>query len=324
MTASSQHIVILDGFTANIGDLDWAPLARAGRLTVHERTPAGAVMERIGDAGLVLTNKVILTNEMLARLPHLRYIGILATGTNVVDLAETARRGIVVTNIPGYSTPSVAELTTGLMLELARGVGRLSADVRNGGWVRSPDFCYGHRGTRELAGQTLGLIGVGAIGRSVAAIAAAMGMRILGHSRSGRDTPGIVMVDLDTLLSQSDVVSLHCPLTPENATLINASTLSRMKPDAFLINTARGGLVDEAAVVAALTADRLAGYAADVLSCEPPAPDNPLLSAPRCVITPHIAWATRESRRRLIQIAADNVTAFLSGKPINTVGGPKR
>jgi len=324
MTTDSPHIVILDGFTANLGDLDWTPLEHSGRLTVYERTPAGAVMERIGDAGLILTNKVILTNEMLARLPRLRYIGILATGTNVVDLAETTRLGIVVTNIPGYSTPSVAELTIGFMLELARGVGRLSADVRTGGWVRSPDFCYGHRGMRELANLTLGLVGVGAIGRSVATIAAAMGMRILGHSRSGRDTPGITMVDMNTLLSQSDVISLHCPLTPENATLINASSLSQMKPDAYLINTARGGLVDEQAVAAALATGRLAGYAADVLSREPPAPDNPLLSAPRCVITPHIAWATRESRRRLIQAAADNLAAFLAGKPINTVGGPKR
>lgn len=315
------RIVVLDGFTANPGDLDWAPLAALGALTVHERTPARLARERAAEAAVVLTNKVVLDAATLAALPRLRYIGVLATGTNVIDLPAAARRGIVVTNVPGYSTASVAEHTIGLMLTLAHGIGRLDADVRAGGWVRSADFCYGHLGLRELAGTTLGLVGVGAIGGAVATMARAMGMRTIGATRSGTAGGGVQPVSFETLLDESAVISLHCPLTDATARLIHTAALARMQPGAILINTARGGLVDESAVAAALHAGRLGGYGADVLSAEPPSPDNPLLTAPRCVLTPHVAWATRESRRRLIAVAAANLAAFLAGTPQNVVGG---
>jgi glycerate dehydrogenase len=310
MSMNTTRIVVLDGFTANPGDLDWGPLAALGNLTVHERTAAGEVVARVAGAEVVLTNKVVLNAETLAALPGLRYIGVLATGTNVIDLPAAARHGIVVKNVPGYSTPSVAEHTIGLMLELAHGIGALSAEVRAGVWSRSADFCFGHGGMRELAGRTLGLMGVGAIGRTVGAIARAMGLRTIGCTLRGGHHEGVQSVDRDTLLRESDVLSLHCPLTEATARTIDDAALRRLRPGALLINTARGGLVDEAAVAAALREDRLGGYAADVLSTEPPSPANPLLTAPRCILTPHVGWATRESRRRLIAEAAANLAAW--------------
>jgi len=312
-----MRITILDGHTTNPGDLSWEPLRALGDCAVHDRTAAAEIVARAADADVVLTNKTPLTRETIAALPRLECIGVLATGYNVVDVAAARARGIPVCNVPEYGTPNVAQATFALLLELTNRVGRHAELVRAGRWSSCPDFCFWEGELVELSGLTLGVVGYGRIGRAVATIGRAFGMRILAWRRSPGDDPECVR--LDRLLRESDVVSLHCPLTAETERLVNAATLATMKPTAFLVNTARGALVDELALAAALDAGRLSGAALDVLAVEPPAASNPLLAARNCLITPHIAWATREARRRLIEITADNVRAFATGTPRNVV-----
>jgi len=316
-----MKIVILDGHTANPGDLDWTPLAALGELTVHERTPASLTVARAAGVQVVLTNKVVLGAQELAALPELRYIGVLATGYNVVDVAAAKERGVVVTNVPAYSTPSVAQHVFALLLELTRGTGHHAVRVRDGRWSAAPDFAFWETPQVELAGLTLGLVGFGAIGQAVARIAMAFGMRVLVHTRTPTPAvwPDIGFVGLDQLFAEADVVSLHCPLTEATRNLVDGARLATMKPTAYLINTGRGPLVDETALAAALHAGELAGAGLDVLSQEPPPADNPLLAAPGCVITPHLAWATKASRQRLLDTAIDNVRAFLAGREQNRV-----
>ena len=317
-----MNIVILDGHTANPGDLDWSPLATLGELTVHERTPAALTLERAAGAQVVLTNKVVLGAREMAALPALRYIGVLATGYNVVDVATARERGIVVTNVPAYSTPSVAQHVFALLLELVRGVGRHAEQVRQGCWSASPDFTFWSTPQVELTGLKLGIVGFGAIGQAVARVARAFGMEVLVHTRTPNPAAWseLSFVALDELFAEADVVSLHCPLTDDTRGMVGATRLAAMKDSAWLINTGRGPLVDEAALAAALHAGRIAGAGLDVLSQEPPAADNPLLTAPNCIITPHLAWATRAARQRLLDTAIGNVRAFLEGRELNRVG----
>lgn len=317
----SLRLVILDAHTANPGDLDWSGLEALGALTVYPRTPADQTVARAAGAQVVLTNKVVLGADELAALPDLRYLGVLATGTNVVDLAAAAARGVVVTNVPAYSTASVAQVTLALLLELTHGVGAHAAAVHGGRWETSEDFSFTLQPLVELAGRRLGLVGLGAIGAAVARLGLALEMEVVAHTRSGRELPGVRAVGLEELAATSDVVSLHCPLTEATRGLVDAAFLARMKPTAYLLNTARGPLVDEAALAAALYAGRLAGAGLDVLSEEPPSADNPLLGAPRCVITPHLAWASVAARRRLIDIATANVAAWAAGAAVNVVAG---
>lgn len=312
-----MNIVVLDGFTTNPGDISWEPLERLGACTIHERTAPGDLVPRAAAADALLTNKAVVTREAIAALPRLRYIGVLATGFNIVDVAAARERSIPVCNVPEYSTPNVAQAVFALLLELTNRTGHHAATVRAGRWSACPDFCYWDGELVELSGLTLGLVGYGRIGQAVAAVGRALGMRILAHRRNPGGDP--CCVDLDTLLRESDVVSLHCPLTPETQGLVNAAALEKMKPTAFLINTARGPLVNEADLAAALDAGRLAGAGLDVLSVEPPPASNPLLTARNCVITPHIAWATRNARRRLVEVAAENLRRFAAGTPWNVV-----
>jgi glycerate dehydrogenase len=307
-----MKIVVLDGYCLNPGDLSWEALERLGTVTVYERTPAESIVERAAGAEVILTNKTPLTRETLAALPHLLYVGVLATGYNVVDMAAARERGVVVTNVPAYGTDSVAQLTIGLLLELCHHVGAHSEAVRAGAWTANPDWSFWRTPQVELAGKTFGCVGYGRIGAQTARIAEALGMRVVVHSRSRG-------VELNSLLEQSDVVSLHCPLFPETRGMIGASQLQRMKPSAFLLNTSRGPLVVEQELADALNAGTIAGAGVDVLSVEPPAEGSPLFSARNCVVTPHIAWATREARGRLMEIAAGNVAAFASGKLENVV-----
>lgn len=316
-----MKIVVLDGHTLNPGDLSWAGLAVLGPLRVYDRTAPGEVVARAADAEIVLTNKTVLDAATIRALPVLRYIGVLATGYNVVDIDEARVEGIPVTNVPGYSTPSVAQLTFALLLELTHRVGAHSQGVRQGDWCRKPDFCYWDSPLTELAGLTLGLIGYGQVGQAVARIGQAFGLSVLVHTRTPPPIhgPGIEFTELVPLLQHSHIVSLHCPLTPDTTRFINRERLLHMKPGALLLNTGRGGLVDEAALAEALNSGHLAGAGLDVLSTEPPAPDNPLLSARNCVITPHLGWATRAARERLLNHAVENVAAFLTGRPRNVV-----
>jgi len=318
------RIVILDGLAVNPGDLSWAPVEALGEVTVHEVTPPALTVARAAGAEVLLTNKTRLGEAELAALPSCRYIGVLATGTNVVDLAAAARRGVVVTNVPAYSTASVAQATFALLLELTHHVGHHAETVRAGRWSRHRDFCYWDHPLIELDGLVLGLVGLGHIGRAVAAIGHAMGMRVIAYApRPPAARPEWVrLAGLEEVFRESDVLSLHCPLTAENAGMVNAERLRLMKPTALLLNTARGGLIDEAALAEALNAGRLAGAGLDVLSSEPPPADNPLLQARNCLITPHLAWATRRARERLMATAAGNLKAFLDGRPVNVVAPP--
>ena len=315
-----MNIVVLDGFTLNPGDLSWAELKSLGPCTIYDRTPPPALAERAAAADILLTNKTELTSAAIRNLPTLKYIGVLATGTNVVDLAAARARGIPVTNVPAYGTKSVAQLTFALLLELAQHVGHHAQTVREGRWTRSVEWCYWDFPLIELDGLALGIVGLGRIGRAVVELGAAFGMRVLASSPSASPAPPFVrLVELDALFRESDVVSLHCPLTPQTANLVNAHRLSLMKPTAFLLNTSRGPLVDQAALADALNSGRIAGAALDVLSTEPPPADNPMLTAKNCIITPHMAWGTRAARSRLMNIAIENVRAFLQGKPRNLV-----
>jgi glycerate dehydrogenase len=316
-----MKIVVLDGFTLNPGDLNWDQLAALGSCDVFDRTPANQTVARAAGAELVLTNKTVLGREEIARLPKLQYIGVLATGYNIVDVAAARERNIPVTNIPTYGTRSVAQMTFALLLELTQHVAHHAQTVRDGRWSKNPDWCYWDFPLIELDGLTMGLAGYGRIGRAVSEVALAMGMKVLASDVIvPKDLPpGVQFVDLDTVFTKSDVVSLHCPLTPETKHLVNAERLARMKRSAFLINTSRGPLVDEAALAEALNAGQIAGAGVDVLAVEPPLPDNPLFMAKNCLITPHISWATRSARARLMDMAVSNVQAFLAGKPQNVV-----
>lgn len=316
-----MKIVVLDAYTSNPGDLSWEPLTALGPCELFDRTPPELVVQRARDAEIVLTNKAILDARAIAALPKLRYIGVLATGYNIVDVEAARHRGIPVCNVPEYGTASVAQATFALLLELTNHVGHHAQTVREGRWSAAPDFCYWERPLVELAGLVLGIVGLGRIGRAVARIAQAFGMHVQAFdcAVAPEAVAGVRMVSLDTLFSTSDVITLHCPLTAENQGLVNAARLSQMKPGAILLNTARGGLVVEADLARALEEGRLAGAGLDVLCVEPPPPDHPLLRAPNCIITPHVAWATRAARARLIQAAADNVRAFLAGTPTNVV-----
>jgi len=309
------RLVLLDGHTSNPGDLDWEPLERLGDLTVYERTAADQVVERIAAADVVLTNKTRLDAASLASVPGLRGVVVLATGFDVVDAAAARRLGLPVCNVPEYGTQSVAQAVFALVLELTNQTGSLATSVRQGRWSAGPDFCYWDQPLIELAGLTFGIVGMGRIGAAVARIAEAFGMRVLSLRRS----PDPTSVPLDQLLRQSDVVSLHCPLRPETQGLIDAAHLGRMKPGALLINTGRGALINEVDLAAALASGHLGGAGLDVLSLEPPRADHPLLSAPNCLITPHVAWATQAARRRLIAVSAGNVAALLAGRPLHVV-----
>lgn len=317
-----MQIVILDSYTANPGDLSWQALNDIGELTVYDRTQPEEIIERAKHAEIVLTNKVCLREQEIEQLPNLKYIGVLATGYNVVDIDAARQHGIVVTNVPAYSTESVAQMVFAHLLTVTNRTEHYARLNREGKWTVCPDFCYWDTELTELAGKTFGIVGLGNIGNRVATIALALGMKVVAYtSKSADSLPlGITKLTMEELLTQSDVLSLHCPLTPETHQLINRQTLQKMKPTAILINTGRGPLVNDQDVAAALSEHRLRAYCADVLSEEPPRTDNPLLKCENAFITPHIAWATKEARTRLIDVAISNVIAFIEGNPMNVVG----
>ncbi|MBB3109341.1 glycerate dehydrogenase [Paenibacillus phyllosphaerae] len=317
-----MNIVVLDGYTLNPGDLSWDELNELGRVTVYDRTAPDEVIARAQDADIVLTNKTALTAELLGQLPNLRYIGVLATGYNVVDIEAASSRQIIVSNVPDYSTYSVVQLVFAFILEHCHRLAEHSSAVHGGKWSSAPDFTFSLHPLQELAGKTLGLIGFGQIGRQVARAALAFGMNVIVSTRTRNVIDGlenVSYVELDDLFRRSDFISLHCPLTEQTKGLVHARRLSLMKPSAFLINTARGGHVVEADLAHALRNGQLAGAGLDVLSVEPPPQDHPLLHVPNCWITPHIGWATMEARGRLLQIATDNIRAFQAGTPTNRV-----
>ncbi len=317
-----MKMVVLDGYALNPGDLSWDELAQLGSLTVYDRTAPEDVLKRAEGAEILLTNKTVLTGEMLQQLPNLKFISVLATGYNIVDIEAAAALRIPVSNVPTYSTMSVAQLTFALILELCHGVAQHSHWVHDGNWCAAPDYSHWVQPLTELAGKTLGIVGFGAIGQQVAVIGSAFGMKIRAYNPSARSAPQLpdfAFVSLDELYAQADFITLHCPQKADNLGMINADALRRMKPSAYLINTARGGLIDEQALADALNSGALAGAALDVLSSEPPERSNPLLSAKNTLFTPHIAWATFEARQRLMATTAENVRAYLAGQPIHLV-----
>lgn len=317
-----MKITVLDGYGLNPGDLSWEELKKLGDLTVYDRTAPSETIERSAGSEILITNKTIINRGIIEKLPDLRYIGVLATGYNVVDTKAAREKGITVTNIPSYSTASVAQMVFSLLLAITNGVEHFTADNRAGRWSRNADFCYWDSPLMELAGKTFGIVGFGNIGSKVAGIALALGMKVMAQtSKSQEELPtGIEKAtSLEHLLKECDVISLHCPLTESTKHIINATTLAMMKPSAILINTGRGPLVDEIALAAALNSGALRGAGVDVLSCEPPSIDNPLLYARNCYTTPHIGWATTEARQRLMDIAVANVANFLNGTPTNVV-----
>ena len=313
-----MKICILDGYSLNPGDLDWSPVERLGDVTLFDRTPADKIVERAADADIVLTNKVPFSADTLRQLPRLRFICVLATGYNIIDTEAAARQGVVVANIPAYSTMSVAQMAFAHILNITNHVASYAREVADGKWTNCPDFCFWDSALTELAGKTMGIVGLGNTGMATARIAVAMGMKVVAMTSKSADTlpEGITPAPLDDVLASADVVSLHCPLTPSTRHLINAASIAKMKPSAILINTGRGPLVDEQAVANALNGGRLAAFGADVLSLEPPRGDNPLLSARNCFLTPHIAWATLEARTRLMSTATENVRQFIAGEPV--------
>jgi glycerate dehydrogenase len=339
-----MQIVVLDGYTLNPGDLSWAPLEALAPCTIYDRTPQSDTIARAKDAEILLTNKTILSREILLQLPKLRYVGVLATGYNVVDLDFTRQRNIPVTNVPGYATPSVVQMVFAHLMNLTLRVADHGRSVAAGRWTQNKDFCYWDYPLVELSGLTMGIVGFGQIGRAVASAAQAFGMNVLVYeprdcpnfrthhgeavvgengtvpfTASQERTAAVRFVGLEELFRSSDVVSLHCPLTSETKHLVNADRLALMKPSAYLLNTGRGPLVDEPALAEALNSGLISGAGLDVLSIEPPPAENPLLTAKNCFISPHIAWATRAARQRLLSIAVANVHAFLSGRPLNVV-----
>ena len=316
-----MKIVVLDGYAANSGDLSWEGLEALGQCVVYPRTSANELLERAADAEILLTNKVIINREAMEALPRLKYIGVLATGYNVVDVEAARERGIVVTNIPAYSTPSVAQMVFAHILNITQRVGHYADEARQGVWAACQDFSYSNTPLWELQGKKIGIVGLGNTGYNTARIAIGFGMKVYAYTSKSRLQlpPEIRKVELDELFATCDIVSLHCPLTADTHHLVNESRLKLMKPTAILINTGRGPLVDEQALADALNNDTIYAAGVDVLSTEPPTADNPLLSAKNCFITPHIAWATKEARQRLLQIACDNVEQFIKNKPINVV-----
>lgn len=317
-----MKIVILDGYVENPGDLSWSGFEALGKLVVHDRTPEELVASRIGDAEIVILNKTPLSRASLDICPNVKYVGVLATGYNIVDVAACAERGIVVSNIPTYGTTAVAQLAIALLLELCHHVGAHSDSVHAGEWSACPDWTYWKFPLVELAGKTMGIIGFGRIGQTTAKIAQALGMKVLAVDETripGLESGTCRYTDLDSLLAESDVISLHCPLFPSTKGIINAGTIAKMKDGVFIVNTSRGPLVVEEDLRAALDSGKVGGAALDVVSSEPIKPDNPLLAAKNCLITPHIAWAPKESRQRLMDIAVDNLASFLAGTPKNTV-----
>lgn len=316
-----MKIVILDGYSVNPGDLSWEELEACGELTVYDRTNTEDILKRTKNADAILTNKVVISSEIIDKLPNLKYIGVLATGYNVVDIEAAKKRGITVTNVPAYSTNSVVQMTFAHILNLTNRVAHYAHENRKGKWSASPDFCYWDTNLGEIAGKTLGVVGLGNIGYKVACIARDFGMDVFAcTSKNSADLPdGIQKVTFNGLLGISDILTLHCPLTPQTKEMINKDTLSQMKRGALLINTGRGALVNDKDVAQALCEGQLGGYGADVMPQEPPKPDNPLLSAHNAYLTPHIAWATLEARKRLVSIASANVAAFVQGSPKNVV-----
>lgn len=315
------NIAIVDAHTLNPGDLSWKPLEEFGTLHIYDNTTPQETIERTKDSEIVITNKVCFNSDTFDKLPKLKCIVVTATGYNNIDIAAAQKHGIVVCNAPNYSTPSVTQHVFALLLHLTNHIDKYTTDCTDGKWAASQHFCYLKHQTTELTGKTMGIVGLGNIGLNVANVAHSFGMNIIAEtSKKSHDLPDyITAVSRSELFSQSDVISLHAPLTPQTHLLVNDTTLSLVKPNTIIINTARGGMVDEHAVAKALKEQKLAAYAADVLSTEPPSPDNPLLNAPNSFITPHIAWATQEARQRLMDITIDNVKAFLSNNPINKV-----
>lgn len=317
-----MKIVILDGYTENPGDLSWSGMEQFGEVTVYDRTPQELIIKRIGDAEAVYTNKTPLTKSTLEACPGIKYIGVLATGYNVVDIEAAKERGIPVSNIPSYGTEAVAQFTIALLLELCHHIGDHSRSVMAGDWTRSEDFCYWNYPLTELAGKTMGIIGFGRIGQAVAKIAQALGMKILAYSRTreeGLETETCRYAELDELLANSDVISLHCPLHPDTQGMINKETIAKMKDHVMILNSSRGPLIVEEDLKEALNSGKVGGAAVDVVSAEPMKEDNPLLKARNCIITPHIAWAPKETRQRLMDIAVDNLRAYAEGCPQNVV-----
>lgn len=315
-----MNIVILDGFTANPGDLEWDNLEKIGHLTVYERTKVSEVVGRCKNAEIVFTNKTPISDVDLESLPKLRYIGVLATGYNVVNTEKARELGITVCNVPSYSTMSVAQNVFALILDITNSVSHYTVEVKQGKWSECEDFCFTDTPLSELAGKQMGIIGYGSIGRQVGNISMAFGMNVAVYtSKTAEEVSPAIKLDLDELFRTSDVVSLHCPLNKDTFQIVNEERLSLMKPTSILINTGRGPLVDEAALARALKQGTIQGAGIDVLSQEPPKADNPLLYAPNIRITPHISWATREARTRLLEISIDNLKSFLAGKPVNVV-----
>jgi glycerate dehydrogenase len=317
-----MKIVVLDGYTLNPGDISWDALKNLGEVILYDRTPPDKVLERSMEADILLSNKTPVGEAVINQLPNLKYIGVLATGYNVIDVEAAKKKGIVVSNVPGYGTASVVQLTFALLLELAQHVQRHSDSVMAGDWARAVDFCYWNSPLVELAGNTIGIIGFGNIGQKVGDVATAFGMNIIGNSRTRTDQSqrkNFRWADISELLEQSDVVSIHCPLFLETKGLINTENLKRMKRSAFLLNTSRGPIIVDQDLADALNNDIIAGAGIDVLSVEPPRADNPLFKAKNCIITPHIAWATKEARTRLMETVVSNLAAFINGNPVNVV-----
>ncbi len=316
-----MQIVVLDGFAMNPGDLSWEGLKKLGECEIYDRTKPDEIYSRIKDAEVVITNKAVIDEKLIDRLPVLRYIGVTATGYNVVDVPAASRKGIVVTNIPAYSTDSVAQLVFAHILNVANRVEMHAESVKSGDWVANPDFSYSKSPQMELAGKTLGIVGFGRIGRKVAEIGLAFGMKVIFQNRSQiSDAPaGMRQTTLNDIFSESDIVSLNCPLTPENSEFVNEQLLKKMKSSAILINTGRGGLINEADLSIALNTGVIAAACLDVLSTEPPKSDNPMPSARNCFITPHIAWATIEARKRLMNITIENLNSYILGNLQNVV-----
>lgn len=314
-----MHIVVIDGYTLNPGDLSWKQIETIGSLTVYDRTAKEDIVERCLIADIILTNKVPFTKQTLLQLPQLKYIGVLATGYDIIDIDTCRQQNIVVCNVPSYGTASVAQHVFALLLQLTNNVGGHSLSTRNGGWQNSADWCYTLNPIVELSGKTFGIVGFGHIGQQTAHIAHAFGMKVIFYNTSKKESNIAESVGLEDLFSQSDVVSLHCPLTKENHQFVNDTLLKKMKKTSFLINTSRGGLIEENHLASALNRNELAGAGLDVLSKEPPQDNNPLLTAKNCVVTPHNAWMSKEARERMMNIVTKNIQAFIKGSPVNVV-----
>lgn len=317
-----MKIVVLDGYTLNPGDLTWEGFEKLGQVSVFDRTPLDKIIERIGDAEVVYTNKTPLSKEIFAELPHLKYVGLLATGYNVVDIEAAKSQGIVVTNVPTYGTAAVSQFIFAMLLEMCHHVWAHNEEVKKGAWTNCPDFCFWNYPLIELAGKTMGIIGFGRIGQNVAKIAHSLGLKVMAYDslpNKELENESLKIVDLDTLLTNSDVISLHCPLFESTRGIINKNSIAKMKDGVMIINTSRGQLIVEEDLAEALNTKKVAYAAVDVVSIEPIRLDNPLMSAENCIITPHIAWAPRESRERLMNIAVDNLIQYLAGNPVNVV-----